>query len=105
LSGSPATVGCGSGGRVSTGWWRSPAPRYRPRRLLWARQVLADDLVLLADLDPQVLAAEAHMARLLPDTPFAPLISVPGWGTVRAANYGRPALWLAAAGPRQEGAA
>jgi transposase len=70
-----------------------------------ARQVLADDLVLLADLDPQVLAAEAHMARLLPDTPFAPLISVPGWGTVRAANYGRPALWPAAAGPRQEGAA
>jgi transposase len=25
---------------------------------------------------------------LLPDTPFAPLTTVPGWGTVRAANYG-----------------
>jgi transposase len=53
-----------------------------------ARQVLADDLALLSDLDAQIVAAEAQMARLLPDTPFAPLISVPGWGTVRAANYG-----------------
>lgn len=53
-----------------------------------ARQVLADDLVLLADLNAQIAAAEAKMARLLPDTPFAPLISVPGWGTIRAANYG-----------------
>ena len=38
-----------------------------------ARQVLADDLGLLADLDAQIAAAEAQMARLLPDTPFAPL--------------------------------
>ena len=53
-----------------------------------ARQVLADDLGLLADLDAQILTAEAQMARLLPDTPFAPLTSVPGWGTVRAGNYG-----------------
>ena len=53
-----------------------------------ARQVLADDLVLLADLDAQIAAAEAQMAGLLPDTPFAPLTSVPGWGTVRAGNYG-----------------
>ena len=29
-----------------------------------ARQVLAADLALLADLDVQILAAEAHMARL-----------------------------------------
>ena len=36
-----------------------------------ARQVLADDLALLADLDAQILAAEAQMAGLLPDTPFA----------------------------------
>jgi hypothetical protein len=35
LSGSPATVGCGFDGRVSTGWWRPPAPRYRPQRLWW----------------------------------------------------------------------
>jgi transposase len=53
-----------------------------------ARQVLADDLVLLACLDAQIAAAEARLARLLPDTPFAPLTTVPGWGTVRAANYG-----------------
>ena len=53
-----------------------------------ARQVMADDFVLLACLDAQIVAAEAKMARLLPDTPFAPLTTVPGWGTVRAANYG-----------------
>ena len=50
--------------------------------------MLADDLVLLACLDAQIAAAEARLARLLPDTPFAPLTTVPGWGTVRAANYG-----------------
>ena len=53
-----------------------------------ARQVLADDLVLLACLDAQIFAAEAKLAQLLPDTPFAALTTVPGWGTVRAANYG-----------------
>ena len=53
-----------------------------------ARQVLADDLALLACLDAQIAAAEAKMAKLLPDTPFATLTTVPGWGTVRAANYG-----------------
>jgi transposase len=53
-----------------------------------ARQVLADDLVLLACLDARIAAAEAKLAQLLPDTPFAPLITVPSWGTVRAANYG-----------------
>jgi transposase len=52
-----------------------------------ACQVLADDLVLLACLDDQIVAAEAKMAQLLPDTPFAPLTTVPGWGTVRAGNY------------------
>jgi transposase len=54
-----------------------------------ARQVLAADLTLLADLDAQVSAAEAELARLLPVSPFAMLITVPGWGTVRA---GKPAL-------------
>jgi len=53
-----------------------------------ARQVLADDLRLLADLDAQILAAEAQMGGLLPVTPFQPLTTVPGWGTVRAGNYG-----------------
>ena len=62
-----------------------------------ARQVLVDDLALLADLDAQILAAEAQMARLLPDTLFAPLTTVPGWGVVRAGNYasavGEPQRW------------
>ena len=53
-----------------------------------ARQVLADDLGLLADLDGQIAAAEAKIAGLLPETPFTPLLTVPGWGVVRAANYG-----------------
>jgi len=66
-----------------------------------ARQVLAADLVLLADLDAQVAAAEAAMATLLPGSPFATLTSVPGWGVVRAGNYaaavGDPARWPATA--------
>ena len=53
-----------------------------------ARQVLAADLVLLARLDAQIAAAEAKIATLLPDTQFAPLTTVPGWGTIRAGNYG-----------------
>jgi transposase len=53
-----------------------------------ARQVLADDLVLLAGLDAQIAAAEAKMAGLLPDTPFAAVAYGARLGTVRAANYG-----------------
>ncbi len=53
-----------------------------------ARQVLAADLALLGDLDAQVEAAEAHLKTLLPDSPFATLTTVPGWGAVRAGNYG-----------------
>ncbi|HET6626303.1 MAG TPA: IS110 family transposase [Nocardioidaceae bacterium] len=62
-----------------------------------ARQVLAADLALLADLDAQVAEAETQMATLLPRTPFATLTTAPGWGTVRAGNYGAaigdPARW------------
>lgn len=62
-----------------------------------ARQVLAADLALLGDLDAQVCSAETALARLLPNSPFATLTSVPGWGTVRAGNYGAaigdPARW------------
>jgi transposase len=65
-----------------------------------ARQVLADDLGLLAELDGQIVAAEAQIAKLLPETPFAVLLGVPGWGTVRAGNYGaavgEPRRWLGA---------
>jgi transposase len=54
--------------------------------------------VEVACLDVQIAAAE--LAQLLPDTPCAPLITVPGWGTVRAGNYGAavgdPRRWLGA---------
>jgi transposase len=67
-----------------------------------ARQVLAGDLLLLAELDRQVFTAEAELARLLPASPFRTLTSVPGWGCVRAGNYGAalgdPHRWP---GPRQ----
>jgi transposase len=29
-----------------------------------------------------------HLARLLPTSPFAPLLTVPGWGPARTGNYG-----------------
>jgi transposase len=67
-----------------------------------ARQVLAADLALLNDLDVQVEAAAAELARLLPLSPFRTLTSVPGWGAVRAGNYaaavGDPHRWP---GPKQ----
>lgn len=53
-----------------------------------ARAVLAADLTLLADLDAQVDQAGDQLARLLPCSPFAPLLTVRGWGAVRAGNYG-----------------
>ena len=52
-----------------------------------ARQVLAADHALLADLDRQVAQAEAELARLLPASPFRSLTSVPGWGVVRVGNF------------------
>ena len=58
------------------------------REAVVARHVLADDLALLVDLDVQIAAAEAKIAQLLPDTPFAVLLTVPGWGTIRAGSYG-----------------
>jgi transposase len=66
-----------------------------------ARQVLAADLALLADLDTQIGHAEARLAALLPATEYAVLTSVPGWGTVRVAAYaaalGPISRWPAAA--------
>lgn len=53
-----------------------------------ARQVLTADLALLAGLDGQVAEAEQQISRLLPLTPFATLTTTPGWGVVRAGNYG-----------------
>lgn len=67
-----------------------------------AREMLANDLRLLAALEEQIHNAETHLAQLLPQTPFAVLITVPGWATVRASAYGAalgdPARWP---GPRQ----
>jgi transposase len=62
-----------------------------------ARRILAADLVLLAGLDTQIQTAETRIAELLPGSPFAPLLTVPGWGVVRVGNYGAavgdPARW------------
>lgn len=67
-----------------------------------ARQVLAADLALLADLDTQIETAAAELARLLPLSPFRTLTTVPGWAAVRAGNYaaavGDPGRWP---GPKQ----
>jgi len=52
-----------------------------------ARRILAADLALLTDLSAQIEAAEAALAALLPRSPYATLISVPGWGVVRVSNY------------------
>ena len=53
-----------------------------------ARAVLAADLTLLGDLDAQIEHATAQLCRLVPASPFAPLLTVPGWAAVRAGNYG-----------------
>ena len=59
--------------------------------------MLAADLRLLHELEQEVTATEQELAILLPDSPFATLTSVPGWGVVRAANYagalGDPDRW------------
>jgi transposase len=66
-----------------------------------ARQVLAADLRLLTSVQSQVRQADAKLAELVPRTPFAPLLSVPGWAVVRAAGYaaavGDPSRWPGAA--------
>ncbi len=62
-----------------------------------AREMIANDLQMLQILDRQVATAEDRLGALLPETPFAPLITVPGWGVVRASAYGAavgdPARW------------
>lgn len=67
-----------------------------------ARVILANDPRLLTDLDAQVETAAGELARLVPLSPFAPLLTVGGWAAVRAGNYGAavgdPSRWP---GPRQ----
>ena len=53
-SGSPRPAGCRSADRWPTGWSRRPEMRCRHRDAAVARQVLAADLALLADLDAQI---------------------------------------------------
>lgn len=53
-----------------------------------SRQLLADDLRLLADIEAQIAATDAELDTVLPLTPFAVLTSTPGWGPVRVAHYG-----------------
>ena len=66
-----------------------------------ARDVLAADLALLADLQAQIRAAEDRIVALLPDTGYQVLTTGPGWGSVRAASYaaalGPLARWASAA--------
>lgn len=52
-----------------------------------ARQVLAADLELLADLDAQVADADARIGALIPATRYAVLTSGPGWATARVGAY------------------
>lgn len=67
-----------------------------------ARDIVANDRLLLEQLDQQIEKAEQQLARLLPQTPFEILTTVPGWRTVRTGSYaaavGDPARWP---GPRQ----
>ena len=62
-----------------------------------ARQVLAADLRLLRELEREIAVAEQELAILLPDSPFRTVMTVPGWGVVRAGNYagalGDPDRW------------
>lgn len=51
-------------------------------------RVLAADLVLLSSVEAQITAAETMLAELLPATPAAILLTLPGVAVVRASNYG-----------------
>ncbi len=62
-----------------------------------AQTMVATDLQMLKLLDQHVDAAENHLSALLPTTPFEPLLTVPGWGVIRASGYGAgigdPSRW------------
>jgi transposase len=52
------------------------------------RPVLAADVALLDALDAEILRAEEALAHVLPATPAAILITLPGVAVIRASNYG-----------------
>jgi transposase len=66
-----------------------------------AREAIGWDLALLAEINRQVAHAGEQLARLLPETPYTVLTTVPGWATIRAASYGGavgdPSRWATAA--------
>jgi transposase len=51
-------------------------------------RVLAADVSLLRSVELEIAAAEAVLAEVLPDTPAAVLLTLPGVAVVRASNYG-----------------
>ncbi len=53
-----------------------------------ARQMLTEDLALLARVEADIASADTAISDLLPFTPFGILTTTPGWGPVRVANYG-----------------
>jgi transposase len=56
------------------------------RKVLGA--VLGADVALLSTLEDELARAEAALAELLPATPAAVLMSLPGIGVIRASTYG-----------------
>jgi transposase len=51
-------------------------------------RVLAADLLLLRTVEGEIATAEATLAEILPETPAAVLLTLPGVAVVRASNYG-----------------
>ena len=62
-----------------------------------ARTIAAADLALLADLDGQVAEATVRIGELIPATPYAVLLTGPGWADARVGAYaaavGDPGRW------------
>src|SRR6185437_6292195 len=53
-----------------------------------ARHLLGADLRLLAMIEAEIAEADREIEALLGATPYAVLLSVPGWGPVRVGAYG-----------------
>ena len=66
----------------------SEALRLPPAERACRAAVLAADLAMLDILNGQITHAEQQLSKVLPNTPAAVLMSLPGIGVVRASNYG-----------------
>jgi transposase len=62
--------------------------RLPEQQLAALRPVLAADVALLDGLDAEILRAEEELTLVLPATPAAVLVTLPGVAVVRASNYG-----------------